>query len=115
MKSGVGFNRQLVIGQVGRFQCDGVSDVGQRLLDRLPRQTKHQVQVEVVQPGSMGGFGGGESVATAMDPPQLAQLPVIETLNTDRQAVNTCFPELGELAPLHRAGISFQGNLGVWP
>ena len=90
-----------------------VGDVGSRSLDRLSRQAEHQIEIEIAESGGMGGLGGGEGIAAVVNPPQPAQLIVIEALHPDGQAVDADFSKFRETAPLHRARIGFQGDFRI--
>gem|GEM_PF-4216829 len=96
-----------------RLQRQRIGNVGARLLDRLFRQSEHQIQIEIVQPDVVRGFGGGDGVAAVVNPAQPPQLVVSETLYADRQAIYAGGPEFGEPTPLHGSRIRLQGDFQI--
>jgi len=95
---------------VGGIQRQRGADIFQCLLQRLPRQAEHQIQVEIVETGCLCHFGGADGFLAAVDASQRLQVPVVEALRADGQAVDTGLAEASELAAFRRAGIGFEGD-----
>ena len=82
-KRRVGFQRQLVHGQVGWriTECD--TDVSACLVDVLAGQAEHEIDVITVEATVSDCFERCPRLFAVMNPPQRFQLAVAEALNTD--------------------------------
>ena len=88
MENGVGFQRQLVPGNVCRPEPDRRGDIGPRHRDGLSGQCVHEVEIDVVETGSSRGVDAAPDVAAPVDAGDGLQAPVVETLRADRQPVD---------------------------
>ncbi len=102
---------QLVPGEVRGGQGEGLAQVGQGVVEALPGQAVHQVEVEVVEAGLARHVGGAHCLGAVVDAPQGLQLVGLEALHADGQAIDAEAPVVGELDLFEGAGIGFQGDL----
>ena len=110
---GVGFQGQLVPGQVGWLILQSSLDIVQGLLRGLSRQTMHQVDVEIVEAGPpcrvyrpMGGIG-------VVNAPEVSEMVGVEALDSDGETVYPRFSKRFEAAGFKRARVGFQGDFGI--
>ena len=87
-------------------------DVGKSLRQRLPGQTVHQVEIEIVEvaggdPDRQSGF------AIVVDAAEGRQVPRVETLDSQRQAVDAGSAKGGKLSGFDGSRIGFEGDFGV--
>ena len=87
--------------------------VGQRAIQGLLRQRVHQVEVDVGVAGILRGFHRGLGLAGRVDAAQPLQLVVVEALHAERDAIDAGGKVAVEAAVLDRAGVGFQGDLGI--
>ena len=113
VKRSAWFDSELIIRKMGWSQSHRIGNIGQGLVYRLSWQAEHQVQIEVLQPSGMSGFGGGERGAAVVNPSQLLQLSVVEALHSDGQPVDTDGTKFSEPVLFHRARIGFQGDFQI--
>ncbi len=113
MKQGVGFQRQLIMGNVARLQGDGRGDVFPRLLQGLLRQAEHEIEIEIVEAGVVGRFGGANGLAAAVNAADPLQGVVVEALRADGKAVDAQGTEFAKLVRLEGARVGLHGDLGV--
>ncbi|MNZ88507.1 hypothetical protein D3C78_1074020 [compost metagenome] len=98
---------------MGRVQGDGLAQVAQGVLQGLVGQAMHQVQVEVVEPGLTGHAGGTYRFIAVVDSSQGLEFLLLETLDTDRQAIDAQRPIGDELLLFEGARVGFQGNFDI--
>ena len=108
----VGLKGEVVGRQVRRLEAKRGVDVGQRLAQRLPRQRKHQIQIEGVEMGG-GEFGGAARFGIVVDAPERLEMARIETLDAERDACHPRFAEAREFGSLHRARVGFQRDFRI--
>lgn len=99
---------QLVPGEVRGGQGEGLAQVGQGVVEALPGQAVHQVEVEVVEAGLARHVGGAHCLGAVVDAPQGLQLVGLEALHADGQAIDAEAPVVGELDLFEGAGIGFR-------
>ena len=92
---------------------EGGADIGERLLDGLPRQAEHEVEIEVVEARCARGVRGGQRLVTPVDAPEGFQFVVVETLDADREPVHAGIAEAFEAFDIHGAGIGFERDFGI--
>ena len=78
----------------------------------LLRQRVHQVEVDVVEAGVLRQFHRCVGLAAVVDAAQALQAAVVETLDTDAQAIHARRAIALEAAVLGGAGVGLQGDLG---
>ena len=113
VKHGVGFQRQLIPGQVLRGERHRLIQIGHRLGVLLIRQAMHQVEVQVVEAGAARHVDGAERFTVIMDAAEGLQMFGIEALDADRQAVDAGQPVVAKLGLLEGAGVGFEGDFDV--
>src|SRR5690606_38901722 len=106
----VGFDGQLIPGQVGRLLGNGNVQVVERILETLARQAMHQIEVEIVEASRAGHVGGAYRFVTVMDAPQCLELVGLETLHADGQAIDAQAAVVAEFGLLEGTGIGLQGD-----
>jgi len=67
IKGSVRLDGQLIPAQVGRPQRHGLLQVRQRFRPTLPRQTVHQIQIEIIKAGAASRFSGMNRFILAMN------------------------------------------------
>ena len=113
MENGVRLQRQVIPGNVLRRELDQRLDVCQCLLEILPRQSVHHVEVDVVETGRARA---GERLPNGVAPVNAAEpleRPVGKRLCPDGQPVDARSPVAGRIAAFDGAGVSLHRNLGV--
>ena len=76
---------------------------------RLAGQAVHEIQIERLEMLT-GQLRGALRFRGAVDAAECLQMFVIETLDAERQAVNTGVAETGELGSFNRARVGLHGN-----
>jgi len=110
---GIGFDGELIPGDMPGIQGDGLLEVGNCLRLSLPGQAVHQIQIEIIEAGLSRCFGGVNRFVLAMNPAKRLQMCRIKTLHANRQPIDAGRPISLEPALLQRARIGFQRDLGV--
>ena len=111
-KAGVGLNRQVVDRQVRRLERQRDVQVGVQLRQALARQCVHQVEVEGVE--SRSGLGQrGARLRTIVNPTQLGQHRIVETLHAHRQPGHTGFAEITKAIALKTARVGLERDLAT--
>lgn len=113
VKLGIGLEGQLVPGEMRWFVVQGSLDVLKCLPGRLARQTVHQIDIEVIEPGAASGAYGPVGGIGIVNSPQRFEMVGVETLDPDGETVDARCPESVEPAGFERAGVGFQGNFGI--
>ena len=96
-----------------RLQRYGGAQIRQRRLTVLSRQAKHQVEVEVVETGVLRGAHGGQRLPVVVNASDGLEQAGLETLDTEREAVDAGFAEAPEAFLVDGAGVGLQGDLGA--
>ncbi|RMR95671.1 hypothetical protein ALP75_202581 [Pseudomonas syringae pv. actinidiae] len=112
-EDGVGFQGQLIPGQVRRREGDGLAQIVQRFVLRLVRQAVHQVQVEVVETGLTRHVGGANRFVAIVDAAQRLEFGCLKTLNADGQPIDSQTAIGAEFCLFKGAGVGFQGDFDV--
>ena len=97
----------------GRAELDGALKVVHGLGKTLPRQTVHEVEIDIVESGLAGQRIGVLRSTGGVDTAELPQLGIIETLHPDRQAVDPATAITGEVCGIGGAGVGLERDLGV--
>ena len=92
-----------------RGQGDGGGDVLPCLLQGLPGQGVHQVEVEVVEIG-VGDVDGTVRFVVVMDAAQGVQVAFVEALDADREAVDAAVAIGLEFFGFEGTGVGFHGD-----
>ena len=111
-EGGVRLQRQVVGGEVRRAEGRRRRDVGARLLERLPGQGVHQVEVGVVEV-LQGKFDGVPRLVRVVDAPEGGEVARIEALHADGKTVDAGGAVAGKAARLGGAGVGFQRDFGA--
>ena len=111
MEQGVGLQRELVAGQVLRLQGDGLFEIGLGLLQVLSRQCEHQVDIDIVETGLACRFEGTQSLLPVVDTAQRFEMPVVEALYADGQAIDAGLAVSAEMGFVGAVGVGFQRDL----
>ena len=82
-------------------------------LARLPRDAVHQIKADIHKSGAPRVVVGAREIGGGMHPPERAQLRVVGTLQTERNAVEAALAQRAERTAIHRAGIGLGGDLRV--
>ena len=82
-KGGIGFDGQLIKGEMRWRPGKRLAQVGKRIRGVLPRQTVHQVNIEVVKTCVLDGATGSRGIAPVMDAAQCTKTLVVETLDAE--------------------------------
>ncbi len=93
-----------------RVESNGLTQVVQRLLQRLVRQTVHQVEIETAQAQAAGEACRAFGLFRAVDPPQPLQLWFAKALYADRDAIHPGALVINEAIGLHGARVGFHGD-----
>ena len=106
-KGGVGFERQLIAGEVRRCVAEGLFEIVQRLFELLPRQAVHEVEIEIVemlrcQLDGQTGFAG------VVNAPKRGQMRGMEALDAEREAIHSGGAVSSKARGFRCAGIGFQ-------
>ena len=111
-KRRVGFEREVIGRQMRRLERQRRVDIGQRLVQRLPRQGKHQVEIEGVE---MRGceFSRTTGFGVVVDAPERLQMPRVEALDAERDPRDARLAKACKFGRFHRAGVGFQRDLRV--
>ncbi len=109
----VGLQGQLIPGQVGRREGNGLAQIGQCFVLGLIRQAVHQVQVEVVETGPARHVGGANRFVAVVNAAQRLEFGFLKALNADRQPIDAQAAIGAELGLFEGAGVGFQGDLDV--
>ncbi len=110
VEHGVGFQRQLIPGQVLGCERHGLIQIGHRLGVLLIRQAVHQVEVQVVEAGAARHLDRTEGFAVVMDAAKGLEMAGIEALDANRQAIDARQPVVAKLGLLEGAGVGFEGD-----
>jgi len=109
----LGFQRELIVGNVLRLQRDSLFDIGTRIADRLIRQAEHQVEIQRIKAGVPSRLDGANRLCRIVHPAERPQVRIVETLHADGEAIDARLAEAGELVPLGAAGIGLHGDFNV--
>ena len=104
---------QLIVRQVRRLQAQRRAQIGQCAAALLPRQGKHQIEVEVIQAAGVQLFGCAIHIGRRVDAAQHLQNVGIKTLRSQRHAGDAGSTIFGKAAALDRGGVGLEGDLGV--
>ena len=107
------FQRQAVHGYVVGFEFEGGVHAGAPVVGGLIRQSKHEVEAEVVEAGASGGAYGFFRPCGVVAPAERLQQPVVERLDADAEAVDSGAGELVQLAVGDVTGVGFERDFGV--
>ena len=107
-----GFEGELVPGDVGRVQADGLGEVVERLVGCLVGQAVHQVDVEAVEVGGLDGFGRDTRLRCGVDAAETGELRGVEGLSAEGDACHAGASVGREVAVFDGARIGFQRDLG---
>ena len=110
VKPRIGFDSELVPGQVGRPGGQGLLHIGQALRQRLPGQSVHEVEVVAARPGRAGGGDRGPRGAAVVEASETPEAGIVKALDTQREARDPRPRVAGEALSFHAAGIGFQGD-----
>ena len=108
----VGLDGQVVDGQVRRLEAQRRVQLARQVVQRLPRQRVHQVEVEGVE--GRGRLGQRLArLAGAVNATEPLQLRVVEALHAHRQPRDAGLPEALEALALEGAGVGLQRDLAA--
>ncbi len=93
-----------------RVEGNRLTQIVQRLLQRLVRQTVHQVEVEAAQAEAAGETCCALGLLRAVDPPQALQLRFAKALYADGDAVHPGALIINEAIGLHGTRVGFHGD-----
>ena len=113
MEPGVRFNGELVARNVLGSAGDGLLYIDSRMSDVLVREAEHQIEIDIVEAGLLGGGNRRQRLGAGMDAPQGVQMSVVKSLYTDRQAVDTGTPVVTEFSGVGAAGVRLQGHFQI--
>ena len=109
MKHGPGLERQLVIGNMGGFQCTRGPNILERLLQRLLRQGVHQIEIEIVELRRAQFGHGAVRIVRRVNAAQYFERARRKGLRAQRHSIDAGIPvALRNQAALDRARIGFQ-------
>ncbi len=83
IKLGVGFDGQLVPGNMHGCEINGLLQVSYCFRPGLCGQAVHQVQVDIVKTGGLGHCYSGTGIFCRVDPAQSCQVAIIKALNAN--------------------------------
>ena len=101
-----GVQRQVVRGQPQRLAQGRLP-----ALQRLARHVIEKIEIDRLESRGPRLRHGRDHVARRVAPPEAPQLRAIHALGTERDAVDAETPERGQVAPLVRTRVGFEGDL----
>ncbi len=107
MKVGIRLDGQVICGEVPRRELDRRRKVGLRLHQGLLGQAVHEIEVDVVEVGA-GDLDRAARLMVIVNATERLEMPRVEALYADRQAIDAQSPKRGELVRFEGAGIGFQ-------
>ena len=111
-KRGIRLDGELIAREVRRAKVECLCHVRQCLIDGLPRQAVHEVDVEVVE--MMGSqLSCLACLCRIVNPVQCTEMMWCKALDTERQPVDARLAEGGELGRFDRAGVGLQRDFRV--
>ena len=108
----VRLQRQVVTGEVLRLVLQSALHILHRLIQRLPRQRIHQVEIDIVEM-LLRNFYRVFGFSRRMDAPQRLQMGIVKTLDAERQTIYAGLLEQREFVRLHRTRVRLQRDLGI--
>src|SRR5690606_21246727 len=88
IKLGIGFNRELIPGEMRWSAINCLAQIRQRIVETLLRQTKHQIEIEVVEASVARDLRCAQRFVAVMHSPETFQLRRIKTLNAYGKAID---------------------------
>lgn len=113
MKLGVGFQRQLVPGEMLRRQGNGLLEICQSQLRGLPGQAMHEIQIEIIKARLTRLGHRVKRIFTAVNAPQGLELFLMKALDTQRKTIDTRLSVGRKAAPLEGPWIGLEGDFNV--
>ena len=107
-------DRQGVGGEVIDGRLEGSLDGRPPGRHGLFRQVVEQVERAMLDAGSACRLDRLDDIRRLMSSTEPSQLAAVEALRAEADAVHTCRPEAGQIAPLGRPGVGLDGHLGGW-
>ena len=86
-----GLERELIVRDVRGLKLDCATKILKRFLDGLLRQAVHQIQIEIVEPGTPQFVHRSMNILSAMDASKRFQLLLVEGLHAERHASHAGF------------------------
>ena len=117
VKYRVGFDGQLIPGEVPRPNCNCALQIFFGSFQGLFGKTMHQVQINTSEPCIAGVLDSGMCLIAIVNSTQRLKKGVIETLDTNRQAINASFPERAKLVSICTSRVCLHGGFqccGQW-
>ncbi len=112
IKIGIRLDGQVIRGYMPGPEADGRFDVGKRLFYGLARQCVHQIEIEVVET-RLRDLDRGARLRPVVNAAERLEMCRIETLDADRQPVDSGGAKVGEFLRLESPRVRFQRDLGV--
>ena len=110
VKVGMRLKRELVIGNMGRCQGDGLFDIPPGLFQGLAWQGIHHVDIDILEVCSPCSEDCLSRRVGIVDPSKGMQQGIVKALYTNRDAIDSSASKTGKVLLIESAGIGFNCN-----
>ena len=111
-KGGVRLQRQLITGKMRWVKGQCLMDISQCRCHILLWQPDHEIEVKGIE-GAGGSFNRRNRLLSVVNAAQRLQAGIVETLNTEGEAINPCRLETGEAFSIYGTWVGLQRNFGL--